>query len=167
MAKAFEEWWKENRGWVNRERRRRYKSDPEYRRKLLEMQKKPVVVTKVVMKPRSRSRYLCPVWITVAGTEMQVLSLGVLADRLGVSDELLRYWIRTGAIPPATWVNSEGRQFVSRKYIQMLVSVPRVRPLRVWAERVWRRYEKMNGGSRGRSAGNGRAGVGTAHPGGR
>lgn len=148
MGWSFRVWWKKNKGRVNRARRARYESDPKYRDAILKAQReqdpkqKPAVEV-VKMVPRKRSRYLKPKMVPVNGSVLEVRSLGVLADMLGVSDEAVKLWERDGVIPPATYVDSHGRRWYSDAYLSMLQTTPRVHPLSAWSKVLWEKYRGL------------------------
>lgn len=147
MAWSYKKWYAENKGELNRQRRRRYQTDPVYRQSVLDAQAHEKEVVEVRSKPRTRSRYLRPKLVVIGGKEVLVMSLGVLADALGVTGEAVTLWVRDGVVPPATWVDSIGRRWFSATYIKVLKTTPRVHPLSEWAKKLKEKVREVENGN--------------------
>ena len=63
------------------------------------------------------SRRLRPKVVQIDGVSVKVFSVGVLADRLEVSDATVVHWLRGEVIPEVTHTDKFGRRWFSEDYI--------------------------------------------------
>lgn len=133
-------WYAGHKEELNRKRRKRYGSDPQYREAVLAANREKQTVEVVKTTPKTRSRYLRPKVVKIGSADTVVWSVGVLADQLGVSDEAVKQWVEAGVIPPATWVDEVGRRWFGARYIDLMRKTPRLHPLSAWTVVLWKAF---------------------------
>lgn len=115
MSFSFSDWYKLHGARLNEKRKQRYHSDPEYRKKVLETNQqsrkqrkladdapaKPPRVKKEVERWKT-------VTVSINGIEVELYTVGALAEALGCSIQAIRLWERQGVIPPSTVRSGKG-----------------------------------------------------------
>lgn len=118
----FKDWYKENHGEWNEQRRNRYKTDPKYKATVLERNRKHRNERKKEEQKkregeREKQKLLQrPGWKTfvniVDGEKVELVTIGAYAQALGVSVQAIRLWERNGVIPPPGTPRASGQQRV-------------------------------------------------------
>lgn len=118
----FKEWYEKHSDDWNEKRRSRYDTDPEYRAKVLERNRKHRSAKKKEQQlqreeAKTAQKYTNrPGWKTfktvIDGVEIETVTIGAYAQVLGVSVQAVRLWERVGVIPPPGAPRASGKQRV-------------------------------------------------------
>jgi DNA-binding transcriptional MerR regulator len=131
---SFKDWYADNGGRLNKSRRNRYKDDPEYRARVLELNRKSrelrredqAEVRAAATAARELNLRLKP-WKTVEasvnGSSAKLRTIGALAKTLGISVQAVRIWEREGTLPPAPLRNKKGDRLYTEEYIELATSI--------------------------------------------
>lgn len=107
-AKYFHRWYEANKEGFNARRRMRYRSDPEYRDKLVERQREARAKHP---RPSQAKDYSIRV---VGGSKKKVFRIGYVVEAIGRSEMTIRNWERKGIIPKPSVV-SQHRYYTKRQ----------------------------------------------------
>jgi DNA-binding transcriptional MerR regulator len=115
MSFSFSDWYKLHGARLNEKRKQRYHSDPEYRKKVLETNQQSRRQRKQAddaptKRPRVKkeSERFKTVKVLINGIEVDLYTVGALAEALGCSIQAIRLWERQGIIPPSTVRSGKG-----------------------------------------------------------
>lgn len=136
----FKEWYERNGDKLNKDRRRRYDEDPEYRARVLEMNRKSRAVRQkeqAVDREKARDAREVNVrlkpWKTIEAkigkkgkqATATLRTIGALAKALGVSVQAVRLWEKQKVLPPAPLRNEKGDRLYTQEYLDMATKVMR------------------------------------------
>jgi len=116
------DYYEKNKEEILRKRREKYQGDAEYRAKVMERarkyRKKQCPLTEI----RGRKKGpLPPVRVNAkSGKLVQAYSTGYVADKLGITMQTLRKWVRKGKIPETPYWISTGRVWTQRMVNAMI-----------------------------------------------
>lgn len=150
-------WYAENKEALAERRKSRYRTDPVYRKRVLDQAEKQREKRREDEEPKAalwarepakcvkRSRHLAPMVVKIAGTDMTCRSFGVLAERLGITVATLASWEKKKTIPPPTHVDALGRRWYSDTYNAILAGCVERGRKEGWTtkrlkEEVWKSY---------------------------
>ena len=104
-----------NRAAILRKRKRRYRTDPQYREECRAAAKARQQRLKEDDVPKLRERV-----VQIGGRELVLRSIGVLAGALNVHPETIKLWERDRVIPAATLFDNAGRRWYTDETIARL-----------------------------------------------
>jgi DNA-binding transcriptional MerR regulator len=130
----FQEWYAENGDQLNAKRRNRYKSDPDYRARVLDANRKAreerrtvrlaekaeeqaAVKTKVAPRPYKIFT------MVVKGVSIKLFTIGGLAAVLGCSVQAIRLWEKRGILPEPAFFSKKGDRLYTAEQIETLRKV--------------------------------------------
>jgi DNA-binding transcriptional MerR regulator len=132
----FKNWYGENGEKLNKDRRNRYKTDPEYRARVLaqnkvsrEKRRKATAEQKAAEREARKFKAKAEPWKTVEMTvkdkngkavEVTVFTIGALAATLGVSVQAVRLWERQGVIPKTPLRSGKGDRLYTVEQLEMM-----------------------------------------------
>jgi len=133
---SFRDWYAENGKRLNKKRRRRYQDDPEYRERVLEMnrvsrerrrkeqetkRRKERSASKVKTRPLP-FKTVRAVVETADGKEgeEQLFTIGALARTVGCSVQAIRLWEKQGVLPPTEIRNEKGDRLYTAQQVEMI-----------------------------------------------
>ena len=129
----FREWYEQNGDELNKRRRNRYQTDPEYRERVLAQnrdarrKKRQEALEERKKKYGAKKLRLTNNWKTVNVETpdgiVKMFSISAAAKLVGCSVQALRLWERKGIIPPATARYSKGDRLYSMEQIDLLKEV--------------------------------------------
>lgn len=139
-SEKFQRWYEENSADFNKSRRSRYKTDPAYRKEVLERNRLYRQAQRKVKRDErveafaetgSRSGELMtrqrPKWKTVqmniGGKPVTLSTVGAFAGRLRVSVQAIRLWEKQGVIPPASVRGPNGDRLYTLEEIEKIRGV--------------------------------------------
>lgn len=124
----FKEWYEDNGDDLNARRRNRYKTDPAYRRKVQEWNrrarekrnKERAVEKKAERKAvkMATSGSWKTVEIEVDGVKMRMFTIGALAKALGKGISTIRVWERFGVLPETPYRSNKGDRLYSVEQVE-------------------------------------------------
>lgn len=104
----FQRWYKEKGEKLNKDRKSKYHSDPEYRQSVLDRQAR----YRQNNPPASRARQ--KITRIVEGAEVEVVRMGDLVKMIGRSENIIRNWEKRGIIPKPS-IESKHRYYTLRQ----------------------------------------------------
>lgn len=128
----FKDWYKDNSTDLNKDRRSRYETDPDYRERVLETnrasrerqrqarlkeQAKAKKAKKVVVKKAPWKEVSVE---TGAATPQKLYTIGYLATALGRSVQVIRLWEKQGVIPPTPLKSAKGDRMYTPEMIDSI-----------------------------------------------
>ena len=132
----FKAWYEDNGDKLNKSRRDRYNTDPEYKKKVLaqnkasrEKRRKAQAETKAAERKAQKFQARARPWKTVErlikdekGKEqlVKVFTIGALARALGCSVQAVRLWERQGVIPPTPIRSGKGDRLYTVEQMEMI-----------------------------------------------
>lgn len=135
---VFKDWYQQNKDDLNKSRRSRYKTDPEYREQVRKLNKESRARRRQLKEQEQRERkkhIRNPVpdnpWRTVDvvlsenDPAVRFFTIGALAQRLGCSVQVVRLWEASGVIPPTQFRDSRGRRLYTADGIENIVKLVR------------------------------------------
>jgi len=133
---SFKDWYADHGDRLNKDRRKRYKTDAAYRKRVLEMnrtsrerRRKKLAEQRRAerdaskLKPRSLPFKTVEATVTADdGEEVQakLFTIGALARTVGCSVQAIRLWEKQGVLPPAELRNSKGDRLYTAQQVEMI-----------------------------------------------
>jgi DNA-binding transcriptional MerR regulator len=133
---SFKDWYAEHGGRLNKDRRKRYKNDPEYRKRVLEMnrvsrerrrkeQAEQRRTERQASKVRTRPLPFKTIKAVVKNddgeeVEAQLFTIGALARTVGCSVQAIRLWEKQEVLPPAAIRNEKGDRLYTAQQVEMI-----------------------------------------------
>lgn len=122
-SEYFRDYYESNRDDINRKRKRRYHTDPEY--------KKSVLMASQNYRDKHRSppkiklpRYSAPtVEETGDGGEVMLFSVGAFARFLTRSVQAITHWEKGGVLPPTPYRDDRGHRFYTRPMMDTVKTI--------------------------------------------
>lgn len=130
----FQEWYAENGDQLNAKRRDRYKSDPEYRARVLAANRKAreerretrlteKAAEQAAVKAKVTPRPYKVFTQVVKGVPIKLFSIGGLAAVLGCSVQAIRLWEKRGILPEPAFFSKKGDRLYTAEQIETLRKV--------------------------------------------
>jgi DNA-binding transcriptional MerR regulator len=127
---TFKEWYERNKPEFNARRRERYTTDPEYRKRVLEMNRKNREKRQKVVSKEDRDRKAAikfspaPSWKEFEGADgVTMVTIGALAKLLNRSAQSIRLWEKHNVIPATTHRNSRGDRLYSPEQVMEIKAI--------------------------------------------
>ncbi len=164
MPFSFSEWYRVNGERLNKKRRERYHTDPEYKARVLKTNQEsrqdrkkepPGVKESTTTVVSGKSRQWKAAATDVDGKIQDCFTIGAVADILGCSIQVIRLWEKNGTIP-ATPIRGNGEPGDRLYTIAMIDGIKSVlssrakdgkrRPRQVVNAKPWKRYVRLSTG---------------------
>jgi DNA-binding transcriptional MerR regulator len=133
---SFKNWYAEHGGRLNKDRRKRYRDDPDYRKRVLAMnrtsrerrrkeqaEQRRAEREASKLKPRPLPFKTVEATVTTEdGEEVQakLFTIGALARTVGCSVQAIRLWEKQGVLPPTELRNSKGDRLYTAQQVEMI-----------------------------------------------
>lgn len=119
----FQGYYEENRDGINRKRKRRYHSDPEYKESVLNSSQRYRDKHRTAPKIRLPRYSLPSVEKAGDGSEIKLFSVGAFATFLNRSVQAITHWEKGGVLPQTPYRDSRGHRFYTKEMMVVVRDV--------------------------------------------